>query len=223
MMLLISALWSMSYFRIDERGMPLDTGLLYGEMLASAIGHAAMPMLIVLIINTFPYMEASYKSLTFIGLFIVLSFLIQMGFLSVLQINTCSGMSNFVDVVKGALVAAIITGVMIVIPVFVEPMRIMISKYFITHHTQMTDQMRKRAEIVATAASGLQNTYIDPTPSAPPAELFQKGGASGISVEEYENQTLQEISAGSSYWAAFAGAYGVAFGSLIASTCPPPE
>ena len=37
---------------------------------------------------------------------------------------------------------------------------------------------------------------------------------------EYEDQTLKEMMIGASYWAAFAGAYGIGFGSLMNTTCP---
>jgi len=55
--------------------------------------------------------------------------------------------------------------------------------------------------------------------SADVAPAIQKGGAA-ITPEEYETQTFQEIAIGASYWAAFAGAYGVGIGSLSAATCP---
>ena len=191
--------------------MPLDTGLLYGEMIASAIAHIAIPFAVMLIIGTMPYMIPFQKSLVFIGLVVLLSFLSQMGFLMMLQVNACSGLNNFSGVVKGSVIAAIITAVMIAIPVFIEPMRVMISQYFIKHRTVMTGEAKRRTDIIVAAANQLGHTPV------------MVGGGPELNMIEYEDQTLREISAGTSYWGAFAGAYGVAFGSLVAATCIKPS
>ena len=185
--------------------MPLDTGLLYGEMIAAAILHIAFPFAVVLIISALPYMGLFQKSLVFIGLVVALSFLSQLGFMMILQVNSCSGINNFAGRFKGAVIGAIITAVMISIPVFITPMRTMVSQYFIKHNTLMTGDAQRRAEIVANAAEQL---------AAVPATQSGGGG-----IIEYEDQTFREMSAGSSYWGAFAGAYGVAFGSLLSATC----
>jgi hypothetical protein len=184
--------------------MPLDTGLLYGEMIAAAIAHIAFPFAAVLVVNALPFMELFQKSLIFMGLVILMSFLSQMGFMTILQVNSCSGINNVTGIFKGAAIATIITAAMIAIPIFITPMRTMVSQYFIKHNTLMTGDAKRRADIIADAAKQLADV---------PA---QKGGGP---VEEYEEQTFREISAGSSYWAAFAGAYGVAFGSLVSVTC----
>ena len=134
-----------------------------------------------------------------------------MGFLMILQVNACSGLNNFSGVVKGSVIAAIITAVMIAIPVFIEPMRIMISQYFIKHRTVMTGEAKRRTDIIVAAANQLGHTPV------------MVGGGPELSTIEYEDQTLREISAGTSYWGAFAGAYGVAFGSLVAATCIKPS
>ena len=202
--------------------MPLDTGLLYGEMVASAIAHIAIPFAVVLIIGTMPYMVPFQKSLVFIGLVVLLSFLSQIGFLMILQVNACSGLNNFSGVIKGSVIAAIITAVMIAIPVFIEPMRVMISQYFIKHRTVMTGEAKRHAEIIV-AAAGQMNRIPYAVPVVPMAmpvvPVAMRGGGSELNTIEYEDQTLREISAGTSYWGAFAGAYGVAFGSLVAATC----
>lgn len=190
--------------------MPLDTGLLYGEMVASAIAHIAIPFAVMLIIGAMPYMVPFQKSLVFIGLVVLLSFLAQIGFLMILQVNACSGLNNFSGIVRGSVIAAIITAVMIAIPVFIEPMRVMISQYFIKHRTMMTVEEKRHAEIIVAAANQLGQANRVPV---------MVGGGPELSTIEYEDQTLREISAGTSYWGAFAGAYGVAFGSLVAATC----
>jgi hypothetical protein len=190
--------------------MPLDTNLLYGEMLASAIAHAAIPFAAVLLIGTIPYMSASSKPLLFLGLCVLMSFVAQMAFLLVLQVSTCSGVKDFGTIAHGSLIAAIITGCMVAIPVFIESMRTMVSQLFMDHNLLLSPQLQKMQTIVVKAGVDVQN--VEQT-------VPMKGGAL-VDSKEYEEQTLQEISAGSSYWGAFAGAYGVAFGSLIAATCP---
>ena len=77
------------------------------------------------------------------------------------------------------------------------------------HRVRMTSDMARAHDIVTRAALDLTSVQS------------QKGGA--LESKEYEEQTMHEISAGSSYWGAFAGAYGVALGSLIAATCPSPS
>lgn len=191
--------------------MPLDTNLLYGEMLASAIAHAAIPFATVLLISVLPYVDFGYKPLVFLVLCTVLSLFVQFAFMLILQVSACSGLNNIVSVGYGSLIGALISAIMYAIPVYLTPMRYMVSQLFMDHRVRMTSDMARAHEIVTKAAldlTGLQGQS-------------QRGGA--LESKEYEEQTMHEISAGSSYWGAFAGAYGVALGSLIAATCPPPS
>lgn len=188
--------------------MPLDTGLLYGEMVGSAIMHIAIPFAVILIIQALRDILPKQTALVFLGLCVIFSFLVQMGFLTVLQANSCSGVKNFGGIAQGALIAAIITGVLVAIPVFVEPMRHMVSQLFFEHQILLTPELRVVHDIIAKAGAEIEKT-------GPPKMV---GGA--INEEDYDKQTLYELSAGSSYWGAFAGAYGVAFGSLMAASCP---
>jgi hypothetical protein len=187
--------------------MPLDTGLLYGEMVGSAIMHAAIPFAAVLLIKTFRDALPPQTSLLFLAFCIVGSFFVQMAFLAMLQANACSGIKNFAGIANGAGIAALITGGLVAIPVFLEPMRLMVSQYVFDHQVLLTPQLQKVHDIIAKAGTEVMI-----------ASAKQKGGS--LSPEEYEKQTLNEISTGTSYWIAFAGAYGVAFGSLMAATCP---
>lgn len=193
--------------------MPLDTGLLYGEMVGSAIMHIAIPFAAILIIQALRDLFPKQTALVFLGLCVSASFLVQMAFLTILQANACSGVKNFGGIAQGALLAAIITGVLMAIPVFLEPMRHMVSQLFFEHQVLLTPELRVIHDIVAKAGA-----EIEKTGSGSPGSGTMVGGA--INEEEYDEQTLYEISAGSSYWGAFAGAYGVAFGSLMAASCP---
>lgn len=193
--------------------MPLDTGLLYGEMVGSAIMHIAIPFAAILIIQALRDLFPKQTALVFLGLCVSASFLVQMAFLTILQANACSGVKNFGGIAQGALLAAIITGVLVAIPVFLEPMRHMVSQLFFEHQVLLTPELRVIHDIVAKAGA-----EIEKTGPGSPGSGTMVGGA--INEEEYDEQTLYEISAGSSYWGAFAGAYGVAFGSLMAASCP---
>ena len=189
----------------------MDTGLLYGEMVGSAIMHAAIPFAAVLIIKTFRDALPPQISLLFLAFCIVGSFFVQMAFLAMLQANACSGIKNFAGIANGAGIAALITGGLVAIPVFLEPMRLMVSHLFFDHQVLLTPQLQKVHDIIAKAGTDVMIASASGSDK-------QKGGS--LSHEEYEKQTLNEISTGTSYWIAFAGAYGVAFGSLMAATCP---
>lgn len=193
----------------------MDTGLLYGEMVGSAIMHAAIPFAAVLLIKTFRDVLPPQISLLFLAFCIVGSFFVQMAFLAMLQANACSGIKNFAGIANGAGIGALITGGLVAIPVFLEPMRLMVSHLFFDHHVLLTPQLQKVHDIIAKAGTDVM--IASGSASASDSDK-QKGGS--LSPEEYEKQTLNEISAGTSYWIAFAGAYGVAFGSLMAATCP---
>jgi hypothetical protein len=177
-------------------------------MVGSAIMHIAIPFAVILIIQALRDILPKQTALVFLGLCVIFSFLVQMGFLTVLQANSCSGVKNFGGIAQGALIAAIITGVLVAIPVFVEPMRHMVSQLFFEHQILLTPELRVVHDIIAKAGAEIEKT-------GPPKMV---GGA--INEEDYDKQTLYELSAGSSYWGAFAGAYGVAFGSLMAASCP---
>ena len=197
----------------------MDTGLLYGEMVGSAIMHAAIPFAAVLIIKTFRDALPPQISLLFLAFCIVGSFFVQMAFLAMLQANACSGIKNFAGIANGAGIAALITGGLVAIPVFLEPMRLMVSHLFFDHQVLLTPQLQKVHDIIAKAGTDVIIASGSGSGSgSASASDKQKGGS--LSHEEYEKQTLNEISTGTSYWIAFAGAYGVAFGSLMAATCP---
>jgi len=112
--------------------MPLDSSLLYGEMVASWILHACIPLAIGLGIQTvFPLMAPEHKVFMLLGFTILISFLIQMGLLTSLQASSCSGVQNVGAIAYGALESAGITAVMGAIPLFVKFAREAVSHLFI--------------------------------------------------------------------------------------------
>lgn len=196
--------------------MPLDTSLLYGEMVGSWISHLAIPFGASLVIGALPYMEVSKKVILLIAASIVLSFVAQFAFLMFLQASSCKGVQNYGSIFAGALIGAGITGAMVAIPLYVEPMRLAVSQLFGSHKSLLTPEQARMNEIVTTAGKGLVEASV---PLAPiPDTITQKGGAS-LTPDQYDNQTFKEMMIGSSYWAAFAGAYGIGIGSMIAVKC----
>lgn len=201
--------------------MPLDTNLMYGEMVGSAFAHIAIPMGIVLVLNWLPYMSLSKRTWLLLGFTVLLSFAFQFGFLTFLQASSCQGVKNYASIGMGSLIAAGVTGIMIAIPTFFEPMRLLVSQLFGDHKPLLTPELANINNMVERA--GTEFYKASETPLPPQRGGFplpvQQGGAA-LTIDDYEKQTLNEIQIGVSYWAAFAGAYGIGLGSLVAATCP---
>jgi len=201
--------------------MALDSNLLYGEMVGSFLAHMAIPLLMSMLVGVLPYMMLQQKLLVFLALCVGLSFVCQLGFLTIMQAISCQGIKDVRSIATGAGIAACITAVMIAIPAFVEPMRLVVSQLFMTHKTLLTPELAKINDILIDAGDRVMKASIpaktnldnsDPMP-------LQTGGAA-ITVMEYEAQTFQEITNGVMYWSGFAGAYGIGLGSLLAAKCP---
>ena len=185
--------------------MALDTNILYGEMAGSFIMHWAIPFAISLfpaIILTMLRENIVY----FVLMCVAASFICQALFLLFLQMNACGGVNDIKNIVVGALIAAGITGGMVAIPVFVEPMRLVVSQLFMKHKTLLTPEL-------ALIKDKLTKSLLATTGEEPLASH------AAIEPEEYAIQTFQEIASGASFWSAFAGAYGIGIGSLFAAKC----
>ena len=212
-------------FRNQKRIMPLESSLLYGEMAGSALVHAAIPVLVASVLSMLPYKPIGQQILTLFLVTIVISFVIQLAFLLALQIVSCQGVKDYKILLGGAFIGAIVTAAMIAFPTYIESMRLVVSQLFMDHKSLLTEKMA--AIDAATTDAGL-NVFRAEVKEANEltAAAAQKGGAlpnqrggGAITEEQYEHQTLKETMIGSSYWAAFAGAYGVGIGSLFAVKC----
>lgn len=192
--------------------MALDTNLLYGEMVGSWLIHMGIPFAVFMFINALPYMDLVPRMILFLVVSALLSGICQAGFLAMLQSSTCGGIKDYRSIGVGAMLCAVITAIMIAIPTFVEPMRLVVSQLFFRHKTLLTPQLAHMDAIIRDTGEKVLKASLT-------EEKVQTGGAA-ISPNEYEEQTFQEIAAGASYWGAFAGAYGVGLGSLIAAKCP---
>lgn len=211
-------------FRNQKRIMPLESSLLYGEMAGSALVHAAIPILVASVISMLPYKPIGQQILTLFLVTIAISFFIQLAFLLGLQIVSCQGVKDYKILLGGAFVGAILTAAMVAFPTYIESMRLVVSQLFMDHKSLLTEKMA--AIDAATTDAGLNVFRAEVKEANELASAVQKGGAlpnqrggGAITEEQYEHQTLKEIMIGSSYWAAFAGAYGVGIGSLFAVKC----
>jgi hypothetical protein len=201
--------------------MPLDTNLLYGEMVGSWLMHLTIPFGVAMLVGNMGYMEPMMKIGVFIAVCAAISLAVQAGFLAVMQSSSCNGVKDYGSIGTGAVIAALITAAMIAIPAFVEPMRLVVSQLFISHKTLLTPALARMNDILIETGERVLKASLQDQKAAAEAAVptVQKGGAA-ISPEQYEKQTFDEIAVAASYWAAFAGAYGVGLGSLIAAKCP---
>jgi hypothetical protein len=205
--------------------MPLDTNLLYGEMAGSWLAHMAIPVAVSTLISmAFSTYTLRTRTLILVLLTTAISFLVQWGFLTFLQASSCNGVKDYKSITLGAVIATVITAGMTAIPAFIEPVRLAVSQLFGEHKPLLTAAAAKINKIVVeTGVQVLAESTGKPAEGAAAAvadtpEDSEKQLASAIL--EYDNQTMKEIMYGVSYWSAFAGAYGVGIGSLIAAKCP---
>jgi hypothetical protein len=181
--------------------MALDTNLLYGTMVGSWIAHLAIPVAIMMVAR-----QMTNWKLWFLAGCVGASLLWQAMWLTVLQTSTCQGVKNVRGIATGSTISAVIMAIMVAIPIYVEPMRLVVSQLFMSHKALLTP-----------AIANVNDALVDSGKKILGASLQVGGGA--ITPEEYEAQTAQETALGTSYWAAFAGAYGIGIGSFFAASC----
>lgn len=161
-------------------------------------------------------MSMSGRIWMMIGLVAALSFAAQFVFLAQLQAASCAGVKDYASIVKGAFIATLISAGMTAIPMFFKSMRLIVSQLISDHKVLLTPALARANTIITNAA--IQMSQVGGSDSSSGGGTVATIGA--LSPEEYEAQTLKEMSYGAAYWAAFAGAYGVGIGSLFAGKCP---
>lgn len=197
--------------------MALDTSLLFGEMAGSALLHLFFPLLISVLYLGFPTMSMSGRIWMMIGLVAALSFAAQFVFLAQLQAASCAGVKDYASILKGAFIATLISATMTAIPMFFESMRLIVSQLISDHKVLLTPALAKANTIITNAA--IQMSHVGGDSSSVSGNAVAEA-VGALTPEEYEAQTVKEMSYGAAYWAAFAGAYGVGIGSLFAAKCP---
>jgi hypothetical protein len=201
--------------------MPMDTNLFYGVMVGSAGLHAVIP-LVVGVILSMTTLSLKMKMIVMLVLIVALSFLVQSGLLTALQANSCNGVKSYRNIFVGAGIGGLITLIMAAIPIFIEPLRLVVSQIFVDHKPLLTPELARINQFVTKAAVDFSEITggAESEPLAPTPLPVQSGGAA-LDPEQYELQTLREIQTATAYWTAFAGTYGVAIGSIMAATtCP---
>ncbi len=205
--------------------MPMDTNLFYGIMVGSAGLHAVIPLVVGVILGM-TTLSLQTKMIVMLVLIVVLSFLVQSGLLTALQANSCNGVKSYRNIFVGASIGSLITLIMAAVPIFIEPLRLVVSQIFVDHKPLLTPELARINQFVTKAAvdfsgltggdsSGGEDDITDVT-----EPIVQQGGAA-LNPEQYESQTLRETQTATAYWTAFAGAYGIAIGSIMAATtCP---
>lgn len=199
--------------------MPMDTGVLYGEMIGSWLLHLAIPVGISSALTTLLVGNGGSTRMiiyVILALSLVASTLIQMGFLTFLQAYSCGGVKNFRGILAGTLVSVGITALFLFLPASIDGLRLTVSQLFIKHLPILTEHQREAESKIVRDAVSLDSGTEPPAEAV--AALVKK---IGLSPEEYEGQTLRETVTAMSYMSAFAGAYGVGVGSFYAAKCNP--
>jgi len=187
--------------------------LMYGEMIGSAMIHGGLPILIYVIGTIMvPTMTKSSYTLSLILLSIVGSYIVNFAFISSLQQNSCNGIKSVKSVAIGAAVSAFVTGALIAIPVYVESMRLMFTTFIgMEHKVELEPEDARKQDILNEASLKVWDRKSIPG----------SAGSSQPTPDEIDTQTRREMAAGATFWSLFAGAYGIAIGARMSTSCGP--
>ena len=111
--------------------MPISSSLLYGEMAASGFINVAFAIFGGFLVSTLAQMiemTEVVRSLILLAFVVGLSTAIQYGLFVALQANSCGKVTNYGAIAKATGQGALITAIMVAIPLFVEPMRLVVSE-----------------------------------------------------------------------------------------------
>lgn len=179
----------------------MESSVLYGEMAGSWVLHLVIPLLAGLILRIIP--QSAPRIPLFILIIATMSFVVQTALIAVLQQSACNGVKNYTRILAAGSVAAVISAIMVAIPAYVEPLRLVVSQLFSDHKTLLSPAEAAANDAIVKVAMGQEHGQI--------------GGA--MTAIEIDAQQEKEITYGAAYWCAFAGAYGIAVGSMMAGKC----
>jgi hypothetical protein len=208
----------------NTREMPMDTGVVYGEMAASWLIHLAIPIGVYSALSRIlgSFGDGATKTIIYIilGISLAVSVMVQLGFLTFLQALSCDGVRNVGGILGGALMSAGITALFLFLPTLIEGLRLTISQLFIQHLPIFTpnefaayQKVIDDSVAMATAAGQARDVAL-----AAAEKLVTK---IGLTPQQYDEQTLKETIAAMSYMSAFSGAFGIGVGSFYAARCNP--
>ena len=204
--------------------MPVDFNLVYGEMIGSAILHGVMPSIVTAIYKRIsPVFEIRDIQLVIMLAVPLLSVVAQGLLIASLQASSCGGVRSFSQIGIAALIAGALTAALIAIPTYAEPIRLMVSQLFKDHWALRSPLEQQKENVIA--AAGEKIRALDAQEQVGDARIDQRGGnqkgGASLTREDYDAQTVSELNYGTGYWAAWAGAYGIAAGTYLAATnCP---
>lgn len=187
--------------------MALDTSLLYGLVAASAIAHATLAFVLYTVLK----LSGSTAISTLQILLCVISFFVQFGLLTALQADTCGGVKDYGSVAKGALYSLAFVVGFTLLPIYVPYLREIVA--WLEPRPSPADA--KIADILEKASMNVQGIVAGtgPATAAPPEVL-------AVSLEDYNKEVFLVTTKAVAFWSAFAGAYGIGVGSLVAAACP---
>jgi hypothetical protein len=187
--------------------MALDTSLLYGLTAASAVVHAALAFTIYVVMKLIGSTSIGALQITLC----LISVVIQFGLLTALQANTCGGVKDYGIVLKGTAASALIVTGFTLLPVYVPYLREIVA-WLAPRASPADAEIAKTLEVASMKVQELSGDSGAGT-IIPPDVV-------STSLLEYERATFLATTKAVAFWAAFAGAYGIAAGSLTAAKCP---
>jgi hypothetical protein len=197
--------------------MPINSSLLYGEMAASGLINVTLAIFGGFLVSSLAQMfdlTDLWRSLILLAFIVGLSTAIQYGLFVALQANSCGKVTNYSAIAKATGQGALITAIMVAIPLFVEPMRLVVSEALAQfgigggHQVPLTPALELQQDAIINAAQKI---------AAVDEKSIMNGGA--LNPQQFADQINREKYIGAAFWAAFAGAYGIGLGSLHAGTC----
>lgn len=202
-------------FAAEQRGMAVDSSLLYWDMVVSFLLNLVGPLAIA---TLFSGVLSPYPLTTRVWLLILASavyaFVINMCVLTFLQTTSCNGLKDFSGILAGAGISGALALFSMWVPSIWEGLRLAISQVFVDHHALLTPSEAVSESVIVNAGRQLLTPVADENLTA-----IKQSGGKRLTPEEYDDQTFSEIKAAMSYMSAFAGAYGIGIGSRYAVTC----
>ena len=207
--------------------MPISSSLLYGEMAASGLINVAFAIFggfLVSSVSKMMEMSDLVQSLILLAFIVGVSTAIQYGLFVALQANSCGKVTHYGAIAKATGQGALITAIMVAIPLFVQPMRLIVSEALAQfgigggHQVPQTPAMAYMQKQIEQAAENIA-AYSEHESISNVKEENQNQSGGALNPQQFADQTNREKYIGAAFWAAFAGAYGIGLGSLHAGTC----
>jgi hypothetical protein len=202
--------------------MPLSTQTLGWETAATFFIHAVIPFaiglgILALKLDITALVSDKRLMIPWIILYALISFLVNTGFLAQLQIEGCSGLKHWTPILTGAAKSLGISLLFVLIPLFSEWQRLLISQLFIRHLPLAVPGQEQINTVTVEASDAVESIAAGLPPPTGETVLTGIGGVLGEA--DYKRQTFNELGAALAYMSAFGGAIGFAAGSWGVTSC----